>query len=354
MAEKLRFGIIGMGIGRSQGMAFVRNPRAEVTALCDLSTERMEALAKDLPTRPAFFTDYHEMLASDTLDAVFVGTPNQLHAPVARAAVANKKHVLVTKPLADSLEPARLLVAEAEAAGVVNMMSLSTRFDAQVQYVGRAVARGEFGTPYYARARSVRRTGIPNWNTGFIAQGGGAFRDVGVHMLDSVWWMLGRPKPISVSGVAGAVFGPRGRGYWNYAVPPAEYVARFASDDYAGGFIRFEGNIGLQIESFWASHQAEESAFEIFGDEAGAKMTMGGPAPITIYRTLDGAPNDNVVKMPDGIPNAWDNIAAHFTACVLDGVPCEAPLRDGLVIQQMLEAVLASAESGREFRFDVE
>jgi Predicted dehydrogenases and related proteins len=52
---------------------------------------------------------------------VFVGTPNQLHVPIALEAVRNDKHVLVTKPLADAVTPARDLVAAAEAAGVVNI-----------------------------------------------------------------------------------------------------------------------------------------------------------------------------------------------------------------------------------------
>ena len=67
----------------------------------------------------------------------------------------------------------------------LQMMSLSTRFADAVQYLGRLVRAGEFGELYYARARSIRRSGIPDWNPGFIRKGGGAFRDVGVHVLDA-------------------------------------------------------------------------------------------------------------------------------------------------------------------------
>lgn len=103
------------------------------------------------------------------------------------------KHVLVTKPLADAVAPARDLVAAVEAAGVVNMMSLSTRFSRETQIVGAMAARGELGEVYYARARSVRRSGIPHWSPGFVQKGGGAFRDMGVHVLDAAWWMMGMP-----------------------------------------------------------------------------------------------------------------------------------------------------------------
>jgi len=146
------------------------------------------------------------------------------------------------------------------------------------------------------------------------------------------------------TGVAGAKFGPRGRGYWDFSRPPRRIYKQYAADDYAGGFIRFEEDIGLQVESFWASHQPEEFQIELFGTEAGARMS-----PLTIYQTRDGAPADTTVRLPKG-PSAWDSIAAHFIDCILDGKPCEAPLRHGLIVQQMMEAVLKSAEKGKEVR----
>jgi hypothetical protein len=71
--------------------------------------------------------------------------------------------------------------------------SLSTHFAQETHYLGKLAQQGEFSELYYARARSIRRSGIPDWSLGFIQEGGGAFRDMGVHVLDSVWWLLGMP-----------------------------------------------------------------------------------------------------------------------------------------------------------------
>jgi len=147
-----------------------------------------------------------------------------------------------------------------------------------------------------------------------------------------------------VTGVAGAKFGPKGEGYSNFAKVPRSYYSKYDSDDYAGGFIRFEGDIGLQVESFWASHQAPEFQLELFGTKAGARYS-----PLTIYKTVDGAPQDIKVELPQG-KDPWDAIANHFIECILGGEACEAPLRHGLVVQEMMEAVLKSAETGREVR----
>jgi predicted dehydrogenase len=251
---------------------------------------------------------------------------------------------MVTKPLADSEEAARELVEAAEAADVVNMMSLSTRFAQDTRYLGQLAQEGEFGELYYARARSIRRSGIPDWSLGFIQEGGGAFRDMGVHVLDSVWWLLGMPKPVSVMGVSGAKFGPRGQGYWHFRTQEKDFYTQYAADDYAGGFIRFENDVGLQVESFWASHQPNQLQIELFGTEAGAQLR-----PIVLYKTVNNAPQDIEVTLPKG-PKPWDNIAEHFIACILDGIECQAPLRHGLIVQEMMEALLKSARMGREVR----
>lgn len=339
---RVRVGIVGMGIGRDNGRALHKNPRGEVVALCDLVPERMQEFAQELGCPVKMYTRTAELCSDPDVDAIFVGTPNRLHVPVALQAVASGKHVMVTKPLADSVGAAAKLVAAAEAAGVVNMMSLSTRFSADVRYLGRLCHEGRLGEIYYARARSIRRSGIPDWNTGFVTAGGGAFRDMGVHVLDAVWWLLGMPEPATVTGVAGARFGPRGTGYWDYRRPPESFYSQYAADDYGGGMIRFTDGTGLQIESFWASHQPTDLNIELFGTDAGATLR-----PLTLYQTVNDAPLDTRITVP-ATGSGFDAVADHFIACILDGVPCQAPLRHGLVVQRMMEGLLESAALGHE------
>ncbi|MBT4100874.1 MAG: Gfo/Idh/MocA family oxidoreductase [Gemmatimonadetes bacterium] len=345
----VRVGIVGMGIGRPNGRALHADPRAQVVALCDLQPDRMEEFAGELEAGPVAgdpikrYTDYRKMCRDPQIDAVFVGTPNQWHVPVALEAVRCDKHVMVTKPLADGEAPARRLVKAAEKAGVVNMMSLSTRFSPENRYLQDKARAGYFGDIYYARSRSVRRNGIPAWNLGFIQPGGGAFRDMGVHYLDAAWAIMGHPRPVTVSGVSGAIFGPKGRGYSRPT--PRKVWRQFDTDDFAGGFIRFADGSGLQIESFWASHQPAERQIELFGTEAGARLQ-----PLTLYTTdAQGREEDvSVALSQQDAADPWQALASHFVGCILDGDTCSAPLRHGLQVQSMLEAMLRSAESGRE------
>ncbi len=346
--DKVRVCIVGMGIGRANGRAFMKNSRSEIVALCDVLEDRMQDFAKEIPNEVKFYTDYKTMCKDPDIDAVFVGTPNQLHVPVALEVLRNDKHVMVTKPLASSLAQAAEVVEVAEKSGLVNMMSLGMRFSNQVQYLGKLRQQGYFGDLYYARAQAIRRSRIPDWSLGFVREGGGAFRDMGVHVLDAVWWLLGMPKPISVTGVAGAMFGPRGKGYWDFRQPDESYWSQFKADDYGGGFIRFENGIGLQVESFWASHQQldGETQIDLLGTDAGARLR-----PLTLYQTVNNAPQNVTIDLPAG-PDGFDNVAADFVNAILDGDECHAPLRHGMVVQQMMEALLESGKIGREIRFD--
>lgn len=349
--KRVRFGIVGLGIGRVQGNAIARNPRGQVTAICDIVPEKMDDYARQLaeldPAGHAEvkkYVHYADLCADPEVDAVFVGVPNQLHVPVGLAVVRAGKHILCTKPLSDSEAAAYELVQAAEASGCVHMMSLALRFDAPVQWLGEQARDGRFGKLYYARAHSVRRSGIPDWGAHFVQEGGGAFRDMGVHLLDAAWWLLGCPQPVSVLGVSGAHFGPRGVGYWEFHPSPPDFAAQYRADDFGSGLIRFDNDAAIQVESFWASHQPEEMQITLFGTEAGARLH-----PVTIYRTEGGSPSDAAVKVLNR-PEGFDRIAAHFLECVLDGVPSQAPLRHGLIVQRMLEGVLQSAKQGGEVR----
>jgi len=73
--------------------------------------------------------------------------------------------------------------------------------------------------------------------------------------------------------------------------------------------------------------------------------------PLTLYRTVDGRPQDTTIEPPTSA-DPWDAIAGHFIECILDGKECQAPLRHGLIVQGMMEALLRSAETGREVRLD--
>ena len=104
--EPVRVAVVGLGYW---GPNLVRNlfelPAAEVEVVCDLRTDALEKIAKRYPSVRGT-TSLAEVLGDPGIDAIVLATPLGTHYDLARSALEAGKHVLVEKPLADSVSGA--------------------------------------------------------------------------------------------------------------------------------------------------------------------------------------------------------------------------------------------------------
>lgn len=142
----IRFGVVGLGRGRS----FVRVCRAvggaTVAALYDIDAARVGAAAAELGARA--FTDYDQFLAA-AIDAVIIASPLPFHARQAVAALAAGKHVLSEVTAAHTIDDARALVAAARASAAVYMLAENYRYLDEVELLKRLHDVGRFGDLYF-------------------------------------------------------------------------------------------------------------------------------------------------------------------------------------------------------------
>ena len=123
MADRIRFGIIGAaGRGNSFVQALRANPATELTALCDVRLEPLQANAAELGVEHAF-TDAGELLDSGAVDAVILGTPMPWHVPHAILALERDIHVLSEVTAGVSIEECRDLVRAARRSTATYMMA---------------------------------------------------------------------------------------------------------------------------------------------------------------------------------------------------------------------------------------
>src|SRR5712692_11140728 len=110
-------GLIGTGgRGTFDTGIFVKDPRARVTALCDLFDDRLDQAATRLKLeKPVLYKDYEKLLAS-SLDAVLIATPPFLHPPMFEAAVQARKHIYCEKPMGVDAAGCRRVMAAARKA----------------------------------------------------------------------------------------------------------------------------------------------------------------------------------------------------------------------------------------------
>jgi predicted dehydrogenase len=140
-------GMIGTGNrGRFDGTIFANDPRAKVTALCDLYPERIDEAKTKIPGagQARMFKDYHELLAQPDIDAVLIATPVYLHPEHFEAAVKARKHIYCEKP------------AGADVAGVKRLLRAARQADPS-----KTIAFGfqQRKSPEYLAAERIIRSG---------------------------------------------------------------------------------------------------------------------------------------------------------------------------------------------------
>ncbi len=145
--SRLRLGIAGAGIAALQVLPHLKEieDQIELTALADIRRDNMDYFAQSLGRSLACFEDVEALCAQGPVDAVWVASPNRLHAEHVIAAARHGKHVICEKPMAVTLEQCLAMVQAVEAAGVKYVQGHSKVYDAPVRAMGQLIRSGELG-----------------------------------------------------------------------------------------------------------------------------------------------------------------------------------------------------------------
>ncbi|MBA3707390.1 MAG: Gfo/Idh/MocA family oxidoreductase [Planctomycetes bacterium] len=349
-AAPIRVGIIGAGAIANSHVEGLRAAGCAVVAIADpAETPRTRAAEAHKITAYASLT---EMRAAEKLDAVSVCVPNSLHAPLAIEALGAGLAVLCEKPPATSLAAAVDMRKAARKSGKLLMMGFNQRFEPHAQQLARMREKGVFGDIYHAKAAWIRRRGIPGmggWFTTKAMAGGGPVYDIGIHILDRTWFIMGRPKPVSVSAMAYAKFGNIDtyvcEGMW---AGPRRKGGTCDTEDFAAAFIRFDNGASMQFEVSWAGNRPDENGRTlVMGDKAGASWEGD---TVQIYGESDNAITTSSIAYDKTI---YDNRFVHFAKCLRGEAVCSCTADDGVSVQAMLDAIYQSSEQRREVTVDV-
>lgn len=162
--------------------------------------------------------------------------------------------------------------------------------------------------------------------------------DLGPHLLDLAWALIGKPEPVSVSGYSYSKLGPKGSGFGGWGVG-YETGHDMDTEDLGGGLIRFKGGKTVEIESSWAVHLDEPTLqCTFFGDRAGAKLFPSA-------RIYSCGKKLKEKKQPDGKDLSP---FADFIKCIRNGREPEASGEDGLTVMKIIDAIYKSAKTGKE------
>lgn len=192
--KKIRMGIIGCGgmAGSHENGYTELGDIMELTAVCDIVLDRAQAAAEKTGAQ-LVVTDYRELV--DTVDAVLISLPHDLHFEVGMFFLNAGKHVLMEKPMCNTEEECIELIKTSEQVKKVLMTAYPVRYWPIIVKMKELVDAKTYGDVFQMSVWTEQFTKYPQGHWGLSADrlGGGQFFSHGCHYVDLLLWFLGKP-----------------------------------------------------------------------------------------------------------------------------------------------------------------
>ena len=202
----IRFGIIGTNFITDWVIETITQlDDVEVTALYSRTESRVKEYAENHSIVHTF-TSLEEMAQSDVIDAIYIASPNSLHAEQSILFMQHGKHVLCEKPLASNVQEVTRMIEVAKENHVVLLEALRNLFMPNLERVQQAmeqiapVRRAVFNKSQYSSRYDLYKNG-ENPNTFNPEFSNGSLMDLGVYLLGPALKLFGQPNEIQASGV---------------------------------------------------------------------------------------------------------------------------------------------------------
>lgn len=229
----MRAGLIGCGRISPMHLASIKKlDGVFLSAVCDTKEERAKNTALEYGCK--YYTDYKNMILSESLDVVHICTPHYLHHDMAVFAASKGVHVITEKPMAISYEDAVDMVDKCRENGVTLSVIFQNRYNRAVQFIRSEHLKGILGRPLSARVivtwdRNDEYYSNSDWKGTWDKEGGGVVIDQAIHSLDIVRYVLGREAKLVQADICN------------------RRHKKFEIEDTAEGVIEFEDDILLSF-----------------------------------------------------------------------------------------------------------
>ncbi|MFX1509889.1 MAG: Gfo/Idh/MocA family oxidoreductase [Promethearchaeota archaeon] len=309
--KPLGIGVIGVGAwGKNHVRVFSELEEASLIAIADRDSTRAKPLAKKF--NATYYNQTEDLLKHKDIDAVTICTPTTTHADLALEVISAGKHLLIEKPMTDTVQQAQRLIDAAKKSKVLLMVGFVERFNPSVSTAVELIDQAKIGELVLG---SARRLGpfVP----GRVADIG-IIKDMAIHDIDIARFLV-KQDATSVYAIAGKL-------YHKY-------------EDHANIVIRFDDKPTFFIECNWLTPY-KLRGLNITGSEGVISLdyiSQEVKIGTSQWEQKSTAPWDEPLKRE----------LSHFVKCVLEK---KAPLTsgiDGLEALRIAEAALESARSKR-------
>lgn len=194
--SKSRTAILGYGAIAATHVDAIRSgDYTEITAICDIRRDRLEAAQKDFPNAN-IFEDYHALLESGTADVIHICTPHYLHMPMAIKALETGHDVYLEKPAGMNSAEIERIIAASERTGKRVAVSFQNRVTPANAAAKEILDSGELGrfigmkglVTWFREGAYYTESG---WRGTWAREGGGLLMNQSIHTLDLMYYFGG-------------------------------------------------------------------------------------------------------------------------------------------------------------------
>jgi len=310
---KLNAAVIGCGSwGRNHARVYSELPNVNLVAVADTAPAAANEVAEKYRAKP--YTESAKLLEDPDIQLVSICTPTITHARLALQAIEQGKHVLVEKPMTNTVKEAKTLIKASKKRGVTLTVGFVERFNPAVQEAHRRIAKGEIGGVILAHTRRVSQRPLRIGDVGVI-------KDLAIHDID-ITSILFNEEPRTIYATAGSI------------------AHQF--EDYANINIGYPENRTAFIEANWLTPKKVRQL-----NVTGTKGIMTVDY-ITQQLTIE---NDQRLTQPN-IPYQEPLYLElkSFADSIINDTPPSITGEDGLRTLQICEAALKSSRTGKQVR----
>lgn len=340
--NKVKWGVIGAGGIADRrtipGMMLAKN--AELVAVMEVNMELAEKIRSKYNATNAY-DNVDELLNNPEVQAVYVASPVICHKEQAIKAARAKKHILLEKPLALSLEEGQEIIDICKEEGVMLAAGFMMRYHAYHQKMREIVQSGKIGDIVSCRGQLT--CWYPDmegaWRQKKALSGGGALMDMGVHCIDLIQYITGS-KTKKVASLTGTK------------------TFKYEVDDSSSTLFELENGAFCYVDSnFNIPDNAAKGCLEIYGTkgsmlaEGTISQIEGGKLEVMLcddslgYDAQQNRNDVGTVEINVEFGNMYTKEIESFSESVLNGKTVEVPAEDALQVQKIVHAAYESSSN---------
>ncbi len=326
--KRLRVGVIGLGlIGSLHARILSEIPNAELISVADVNGDLAAEIAETYGCK--HYTNYKDLCDGGNLDAVSICTPDPFHKEAAIYAAEKGFHLLVEKPLAETEEEARAIVAAAEEKGVRLMVAHLLHFDPRYVKVREAVEQGVIGDVIHM---FFRRTN-PRTNGRRLGGKVSIFYFIGVHDIEMMC-CYAKSSPVKA-----------------YCQKVSKINADIGCEDTIMAIVNFESGAIGTVELCWALPENHALGINTYAEIVG----VGGVGYVDIMNqgvsviTKENVHYPDILNWPEYNGNIMGDLKdelQHFVTATLTNQPYIVDTENAITAIKVIEACFKSIETG--------